>query len=815
MTSRNLIFASVFISIAAAASFGQTLTFSPAPGSYASNFNLSINGGSDAEIWYTTNGSEPRPNASGSTRYSAAISIADRTDSPNNFSNIRTTPPTNMLNVMGGDLPWLSPNGNVTKGTVIRAAAFRNNTVVPGSMISGSFFVLPQGSPYRSLPIVSVIVDSLDFFGHSQGIYVPGANYDSTNSSTSSRSWTGNYYMRGDDWERPGHFEYFGTNGNLVVSQAVGYRINGGWTRRFPQKSLRVYARREYSERHINFNDRLFHNRPDSSFRRLLIRTGGNDVQVALIRDASAQYMLSHVKTFDIQAFRSVIVFVNGEFWGWHNIRERHDKHFLERVYGVDPDNVDILNFSSSGRGTGAMRAAVGEGDSAAFFRMAEYSRNVRNNPADKAVLDSMLKLIDIDSYVDHYAVQILLGNWDGVWNNQRLWRERRNFSWYAPKGRDGRFRWFVHDLDQIMNIWAGVHDNAHTDPAAPTLSMIFQSNPGNELFRNLMANESVRHHFINSFANLLNTAFHPGRSDSVIDSIVTTMKPIMNDHIRRWRNPVFHREQGREHLTDDANPSRSWEEISIPKLKSNYNRKIEGFRDAVRNSSNFRPSGHDNLGTDRTVTFISDTTRGLIKINSMVIDPRMPSTNSQRSWNGSRFSWGGDYFARAPITVSGAGKRFHRIDKWIVREMRDGSEITTESTDSILTVRLSSEAPGTGPTCSQQCRIEAVFVYDSLYFVEPVGIADRKVSRNASGISISHHVRSRSNVVFNFTLPEAGNAELRVYNLAGKEVGRVSNGRFGPGTHQLNWNTGKAGSGVYIYRLKVNNRMLDGRLRI
>ncbi len=40
---------------------------------------------------------------------------------------------------------------------------------------------------------------------------------------------------------------------------------------------------------------------------------------------------------------RPAVVFINGEYWGIHNIRERYDKYYLEQVYGVDPDNIDLL----------------------------------------------------------------------------------------------------------------------------------------------------------------------------------------------------------------------------------------------------------------------------------------------------------------------------------------------------------------------------------------------------------------------------------------------------------------------------------------
>jgi hypothetical protein len=797
MMSRNLL-ALIFISIAAATSFGQVLisapTFSSNPGIYASDFNLSItHPDANVEIWYTTNGSEPKPNTAGSHLYTAPITIVNRTNEPNVFSNIWTRP---QQSFGQHGLPyWAIPRepDDVAKGTAIRAAAFRGSD--KSESISGSFFVFHTDSRFRRLPLISVIVDSLDFFGSARGIYVPGANYNNNDA-------TGNYYQRGDDWERPGSFEYFDLNvksDGPIISQTVGYRIHGAWTRRFPQKTLRVYARREYGVNALNFDHQLFpHQTTDTRFKRLLLRAGGNDYQKAFMRDATAQYMVSHVKTFDTQAFRSAVVFLNGEFWGLHHIRERLDKHYFARVYGVDSENIDLLDFNNQGNPPpNTVTIGASEGDVNAYNRMMTFVRN--NNLANSAALDSMHRMMDIDSYFDHYAVHMILGNWDGIYNNHRLWRERRVYNRNAPVGRDGRFRWLVYDLDQIMFLWP--------DNQPHSFGTIFnEGRAGNELFVNLMKNESVRHHFINSFANMLNSAFIPGRAEEIIDSVAATIRPVMESQILRWRNPLDCWGQG------CALNTAFWES-EVNGLKVRYTNRLNGFRGEMRNSTSLRGPNNLELGADRTVTITSDTTNGFIKINSMIVDAKLPSASSQILWSGNNFSWSGTYFANVPITVSGIGKKDYRFDKWIVREHRDGANVQVESTDSVLTVRLSSAAPGDGPTCSQQCSIEAFFIYDPEYFV--VGATDQRVSHKRPGLSIDHRVRSRSNVTFNFTLPEAGNVQLRVYNLAGKEVARVANGKFGPGSHQLNWNTGKMAPGVYIYRLKVHNRTIDGRLRM
>ena len=61
-----------------------------------------------------------------------------------------------------------------------------------------------------------------------------------------------------------------------------------------------------------------------------------------------------------------------------------------------------------------------------------------------------------------------------------------------------------------------------------------------------------------------------------------------------------------------------------------------------------------------------------------------------------------------------------------------------------------------------------------------------------------------------NFTLPQAGNARLVIYNVTGQAVRTLVNGNLSAGVHSVSWNArddaGRAlGSGIYIYRLTSN----------
>ena len=79
-----------------------------------------------------------------------------------------------------------------------------------------------------------------------------------------------------------------------------------------------------------------------TSSSRLLVRNSGNDCNTSFIRDAYMQRVTS-VLNADTMATASTLVFVNGEFWGVYNMRERYSPEYVESHYGVDKNNVTVI----------------------------------------------------------------------------------------------------------------------------------------------------------------------------------------------------------------------------------------------------------------------------------------------------------------------------------------------------------------------------------------------------------------------------------------------------------------------------------------
>jgi hypothetical protein len=111
------------------------------------------------------------------------------------------------------------------------------------------------------------VTNPANLFDETIGLYVPGATYVEGNEVS------GNYYQSGDLWERPASMEMYGQG--FDFQQNIAIRINGNFTRRFPQKSLRIYAKGEPGKSSLDYP--IFVNPDRTGFQRLILRNFGND----------------------------------------------------------------------------------------------------------------------------------------------------------------------------------------------------------------------------------------------------------------------------------------------------------------------------------------------------------------------------------------------------------------------------------------------------------------------------------------------------------------------------------------------------------
>lgn len=485
-----------------------SISLSHNPGSYSEPILLQVESSAGCTIRYTQDGTVPTVN---SAQYAGPIMLTEQPDRDPLLSFL--------TNISHDAYPFSGPAGIVPMIHNIRLAAF-DQSGVSSEVITASYLI--GNGVHSGLPVVSLTIDQDDFFADDIGIYALGDIFDQWAQSNPGvmpdGSTPANYRESGDEWERPVYFEYFDEFGQRALAQTIGVRIHGGWTRQYPKKSLRLYSRNEYGT--SRFRYRFFPNKDLENFNRLILRNSGQDWADSKFRDAYIYSLISHYAAAS-QAYQPVILFLNGEFWGLYNLRERLDQHYLETIYGVHRDLVDMVE----------MNGEVNHGEDVAFNELIQFFSE--NTFETDDMLYKAMDIIDFGTLLDHYAVNIFVSNYDWPNVNQRIWRKRvDSLDTEAPLGHDGRWRWVVYDMD--VGFWSG---NLEYDMIEHVLRPEGHGwNPNSNLiFRKLMENEKFRTRFILRLQEEINITFDTQRSLSVLEKLADRIKPFIEPDNIRW----------------------------------------------------------------------------------------------------------------------------------------------------------------------------------------------------------------------------------------------------------------------------------------
>lgn len=458
-------------------------------------------------IYYTLDGTVP---GLSSMIYKHPIIVYNEESTGDDLSQIPTSP------------RWKPPIGKVPGAAILRAIAVDKNNNRSAELVR-TFFI---GRKQPSLPVIALTVNPKDFFGYKSGIYVLGKSYgDKDNYARKNVSldlpwweYPSNYLSRGDNSERKIHIELFDNNGNPGFNEDAGARINGNATRGYAQKSLRICFREKYGNAALTYD--LFDEKQQHTYNTFLLRNSGNDWDKTMFRDGLMQSLMknSHV---DIQKNRDAIVYLNGEYWGIHNIRERFDEHYVANKYHIPVDSFAILELNGI--------VSYGKKNDPDEFKdlLSFVKTHDLSNAQDYAYVCSK---IDVQSFTDFLIANIYFCNSDWPSNNVKFWHYKAAQNVETPNPRDGRWRWMLYDMD-----W-GFGYNSMSTPDANLLQRAKTVGSVGVLFSALIKNKAFTTQFIDRYKHFMTTEFAPDHLLHKIDSAQTAMKPVIRDHINRWR---------------------------------------------------------------------------------------------------------------------------------------------------------------------------------------------------------------------------------------------------------------------------------------
>ncbi|RJX24142.1 MAG: hypothetical protein C4537_07425 [Acholeplasma sp.] len=518
--------------------------FSHEAGFYHEGFSLLITAEEGTTVYYTLDSSDPNEL---STPYTDPIWIEESwieatgeeiIIAPDDEGNIPDpTYPISMIRTTS--LYWMSPKEDIFQATVVKAIAIDNFTGEKSEIITHTYFVHPLMSELYSFPIISLSTDINHLYSYEEGINIPGINYDQNidekgiqqaiqdrygSLTHPGQNRTGNYFQTGDAWEKPVFVEYFTTDGNRPIAQHAGLRLHGGLSRKYTVKSYRLYADDRYDEEDM-FNYPFFNDKNMSEYKRIILRNGGQTYQYTLMGDALAQSILKPL-TLDIQYSSPIILFMNGEYFGIRNIRDRLDQYYLATHYDINPDEVTIL--------TG--HAFLDEGsllDQAHYQRM--YSFASTKDLSIQKNYQKMMTWMDMDNYIDYMIAELYFGNVDWPQNNISYWRKSGGYHPDAPYGHDGRWRWMIQDLDASFGASWGTTQATQN----PFDRLLGDSWKTGRLLIELLENDQFKAQFVYRLTDLLSSVYDEERVVLMVEDMIELYRDEMPDHIARFGYPT------------------------------------------------------------------------------------------------------------------------------------------------------------------------------------------------------------------------------------------------------------------------------------
>lgn len=364
------------------------------------------------------------------------------------------------------------------KTTVLRARIIEAGKM-PGMVLTESYFI-DEAFAGHELPVVSIVTENDNFWGAQNGIYTQSFK---------------------PDWEIPVNIEMFLNNGSdrSAFNEAAGIKINGLNSWMLPQKMLGVYFKKKYGESKLAYQ--LFYDDDRSAFDDFALRASGNDWSYTLMRDGLVQQASRKGEmNLDLMAFRPCVVYVNGEFLGIHNMREKVDEDYITQHYGYKGSEFDMVESETPAAEVGTTETWTNFKN---FFTNTDMSIESNYN--------TLAETMDVENFTDYMIAESYSGN-TSLDHNTMVWKPRVG----------GKWRWVLMDTDRGFFVYdSNVIDYIVKRTYWPLSKML--------------ANNNYKQYFTKRLADQLFTTYNAEEICRQIDGHEKDIEPQMAKQVARW----------------------------------------------------------------------------------------------------------------------------------------------------------------------------------------------------------------------------------------------------------------------------------------
>lgn len=419
--------------------------------------------------------------------YQSSVEVAITTADPN--AEIHYT-------IDGSEPTETSPKYNtklkISSTKSIRVRSFTPN-LLPSEITTATYFINERN---YTIPVLSVVTNSSYIFGN-EGIFT---------------RWN-------DTFDVPAYMEFFDKDKKLAFHQLSGMQIDGGagGSRSQAQHSFRMEpGNGTLGDGDLNY--KLMERRPNrTNFPSFYVRNGSNQYLRLPYKDGLEVTALGRNTYTYYSAYQPIAVYINAEFFGIYELREKINDDYLVDNYQMNIDSLDFLGVSYfKGQKLEALRGSI-------LPFLDDYKNFLAMDPKDADYLQRVDKFLDLKSYTDYIIAESWVGNNDWPQNNIKLFRcSSTGFRW----------QWAINDLE-----WA-LDPNSWTTSSFDHIQYMLGHGTGNyytAFWFNMMKNEEYKAYFVNRFADLMNTSYDFSVVGPLENEMFNELNAEMDAEFKRW----------------------------------------------------------------------------------------------------------------------------------------------------------------------------------------------------------------------------------------------------------------------------------------
>ena len=387
---------------------------------------------------------------------------------------------------------------HITKSTAIRAKVFCEGWLSPLSTAQSYIFHARR----MTVPIFSIQTDDRYLNDKEIGLFA-------NNNSKEDKKL--------HDWRRPVNVEFFPEEGApSAINQPGETRIQGGQSRANALKSMVFYANKRFDPDHKRYSYEFF---PDqkpgvTEFKSFSLRDGGNDFGDLYFRDLIIQRTMGPNVDLDWQAGHTAVLYINGEYMGMLNIRERSNEDNIYSNYDglEDVDEIEIAHERENNQDL--FIEELKEGDDVFYQAFKEFYSQKGHTLAEYE------EWMDVSEYLNIMVMNLFYGNIDFPGNNIVFWRPNDDAKVDLPK----RWRFIVKDTDFGLGLYGRKSDYNTIDllynPSKhPDDNWAF-TEPATRLVKNMLEDPDILKMFIDKCCVYMGDFMNAKGTGATIDAI-------------------------------------------------------------------------------------------------------------------------------------------------------------------------------------------------------------------------------------------------------------------------------------------------------